>query len=213
MSSSTSTSTNIDLTNQNFDNAIHTLTNQHASLRMRLNSDEKLSDPRSFYEIHDNETYKVGDISQADLNNSVRDFGITGLARERNFLTKNFINEHDRSSQERYTTISQEKERIKTNLEKTRIQVMNAYNSKLIYKYYIRIVLVSFFFFSIIGFLLLSISAYLVEEKHKEYHMWIYISATIVTIFYLLILYLYYRETLRRKNDDFGKINFKPPPV
>ena len=201
------------LTNKEFDNAMNTLTNQHASLRMRLDSKGNLGDPQSFYEVHDNQTYNQDNISQAQLNSSSALFNTTAVSREQNALTNNFINEHKRAGEERYDNVSQEKERIKTNLEKTRIQVMNANNNKMIYKYHVRIVLVSFFFFSIIGFLLLSISAYLVEEKQKEYHMWVYIAATIVTILYLLIIYLYYRETWRRHNDDFGKLKFKPPSV
>ena len=199
------------LTNRNFDSAITNLTTQHGSLRMRLDNNDNLTDSAAFYEMHDNETYNVDNIKQSDLLISSQMFNDTGMNREKNFLTHNFVKEHRNSINERYDNALDESNRIKTNLEKSRIQVQNAENTKLIYIYYIRIVLVSFFFFSIISFLLLSISAYLVEDKHKEYHMWIYVSAVVVTILYLTILYLYYRETWRRRNDEFSKIDFRPP--
>ena len=193
--------------NQIIDNSYVTTNAQQSAIRMRVDSNDTITNPY-FFKEHDSETYNSIPIKSDEVEEVNMSFTDATTSHLGDQINQNYVRYAENNIDSELQKANRTHRLRRTDVEKAKIEVKQAKNEYLVYKYYIRILIVTFLFAAVIASLYLAISAY---EIDKDKHLYVYSGMGVVATIYVLIFYLYYRETWRRKNDDWEKLIFKPP--
>jgi hypothetical protein len=193
--------------NQIIDNSYVTTNAQQSAIRMRVDSNDTITNPY-FFKEHDSETYNSIPIKSDEVDEVNMSFTHAATSHLGDQINQNYVRYAENNIDSELRKANRTLRLRRTDVEKAKIEVKQAKNEYLIYKYYIRILIVTFLFAAVIASLYLAISAY---EIDKDKHLYVYSGMGVVATIYVLIFYLYYRETWRRKKDDWEKLIFKPP--
>jgi hypothetical protein len=180
---------------------------QQSAIRMRVDSSDNITNPYYFKE-HDSETYNSIPLKSSSVDNINSSFSYAASAHLGDQINQNYVRYAEKNIDSELDRANRTQRLRRTDVEKAKIEVKQTKNEFLIYKYYIRILIVTTLFAALIASMYLAISAYDIQKNNLLY---VYTGMGIAATLYVLIFYLYYRETWRRKKDDWEKLLFKPP--
>jgi hypothetical protein len=195
----------------NIDNSHYVKAQQTSSMLMNTDSQDRITNPQ-FFSMLDQQTF-AGFSSQDDIKITN---GIRTMEEEYKFLTDATVDINMMNNMHKYieTNNNHEVDRLnnltqnsKNMLQKAKFETKELKNTSSIYAYYINIILLSLFFATIFLILILSIKTYEIDISKNL----LYAIIAFIAILYMVLVVLYYRDSLRRRTDDWDKIIFNPP--
>lgn len=197
----------------NIDNSHYTKAQQSAAMMMNVDSSGTITNPQFFKNMNEKTINGYSKTDDLKINQLIKE-----IESEYQKYNESIAEMHTMQNMHKYITTNTDTEKnkmlnllntSKNTLQKSKQESIGEKNAAAVYMYYIKIMLVTLFFFAICFIIYMSIKLYKIEMSNN------YIMTLIGTIIsvYLLLIVLYYRDTINRRKDDFEKRLFKPPPV
>lgn len=197
----------------NIDNSHYTKAQQSAAMMMNVNSSGAITNPQFFKNMNEKTINGYSKTDDLKINQLIK-----SIESEYKHYSESIAEMHTMQNMHNYikTNTDTEKSKMlnllntsKNTLQKSKQESIGEKNAAAVYMYYIKIMLVTLFFAAICFTIYMSIKLYKIEISNN------YIMTILGTIIalYLLLVLLYYRDSINRQKDDFEKRLFKPPPV